>query len=297
VIEDGVPISRLELVTPRYEVTRTGASAPFAHGTGFRLLAKSANLDLTDPFADMHLAADLEKEEIPDLSVYNVFLPEAGRARIVSGRGRMSYHFEGDSDERALNGSMRFDMLDLALRFEETVLRGDVRIDAVLRHGDPRGRAFDISGTRVTMRHRDPPWRGVVRFPRARLAFTEPMRIDARATLALQDTRPLVTIFDAFKHVPPRLERLLTIEDVHGGTGFVVRPDVVEIRDLAMQGRGLKARAELTLRDRGKEGILYIRLHGFSIGIALEPGKKKDLKLVRPLAWFEQEKARRTSPR
>jgi len=297
VIEDGVPISRLELVTPRYEVTRTGASAPFAHGTGFRLLAKSANLDLTDPFADMHLAADLEKEEIPDLSVYNVFLPEAGRARIVSGRGRMSYHFEGDSDERALNGSMRFDMLDLALRFEETVLRGDVRIDAVLRHGDPRGRAFDISGTRVTMRHRDPPWRGVVRFPRARLAFTEPMRIDARATLALQDTRPLVTVFDAFKHVPPRLERLLTIEDVHGGTGFVVRPDVVEIHDLAMQGRGLKARAELTLRDRGKEGILYIRLHGFSIGIALEPGKKRDLKLVRPLAWFEQEKARRTSPR
>jgi hypothetical protein len=296
-VENGAPISRVELLTPRYEVTRAGAAAPFAHGEGFHLLAKSPNLDLTDPFADVHLTADLAQEQIPDLGVYNVFLPEGSRARIVSGRGRMSWHFEGDSEERSLHGAMRFDLLDLVLRFEATRLMGDVRIDAVLKHGDPRGRAFDISGTVVTLRHHHPPWRGVVRFPRARLEFTEPMRIEALTTLTLQDTRPLVRIFDAFKDVSPRLERLMTIEDVRGGTGFVVRPEGFDLEGLDIMGQGLKARADLSFRDRGKDGILYIRFHGFSLGIRLEPGKKKDLKLVRPLAWFEeQRRVRRGKP-
>ena len=293
IVEDGLPVSRVELHAPRYEVTMAGRIAPHAHGEGFQLLAKSANLDLTDPFKDVRLTVELEKEEIPDLSVYNVFFPRASRTHIVSGFGRMSWRFEADSNERSLEGEMHLDMRDLALQFEGTTLVGDATIRTLLKHGDPRGRTFDISGTTVTLWHRDPPWRGVVRFPRAVLAFTEPMRIDARASLDLQDTLPLVMIFDAFRNVPPWMERLMTIEDVTGGTGFIVRPDVVEIHDLAIQGKGLKAQAELTLQDRGKAGILYLRFHGLSLGVLLEPGKTKALKLVRPLAWFEREKAAR----
>lgn len=293
IVEDGLPVSRVELQAPRYEVTMAGRIAPHAHGEGFHLLAKSANLDLTDPFKDVRLTVELEKEEIPDLSVYNVFFPRASRTHIVSGFGRMSWRFEADSNERSLEGEMHLDMRDLALQFEGTRLVGDATIRTLLKHGEPRGRTFDISGTIVTLRHRDPPWRGVLRFPRAVLAFTEPMRIDARTSLDLQDTLPIVMIFDAFRNVPPWMERLMTIEDVTGGTGFIVRPDVVEIHDLAIQGKGLKAQAELTLQDRGKAGILYLRFHGLSLGILLEPGKAKDLKLVRPLAWFEREKAAR----
>ena len=295
VLENGVPVSRVELDTPAYEVTQVGRSAPHAHGTGFRLLAKSTNLDLTDPFQDVRLTVDLEKEEIPDLSVYNVYFPQAGRTRIVSGFGRMSWHFEGDSTERSLQGEMRLDMLNLALTFEETTLTGDVLIRTRLRQGDPRARVFDISGTTVTLRHRRPRWRGVIRFPRAVLAFTEPMRIDARAALDLQDTTPLVRIFDAVRNVKPFVERLMTIEDVTGGTGFVVRPEAVEIRDLDIRGDGLKALAELTLRDAGKEGILYFRFHGISLGVALEPGREKDLRFWRPRAWFDRQKAARRS--
>jgi hypothetical protein len=145
----------------------------------------------------------------------------------------------------------------------------------------------------VTLRHKQPPWRGVIRFPRARLEFSEPMRVNARATLDLQDTRPLVRIFDAFKDLSPRVERLMTIENVSGGTGFVVRPEGLDLEGLDIRGNGLKARAELSFRDAGKDGILYVRFHGFSLGLRLVPGQKRDFKLVRPLAWFEEERARR----
>jgi hypothetical protein len=47
--------------------------------------------------------------------------------------------------------------------------------------------------------------------------------------------------------------------------------------------------AVLDLVARGPISLPRLEYH-------LEPGKKKDLKLVRPLAWFEAEKARRTHP-
>ena len=50
--------------------------------------------------------------------------------------------------------------------------------------------------------------------------------------------------------------------------------------------------ADLTLGDSGREGILYLRFHGLSFGVALKNGRK-DLKLIRPLAWFERARSGR----
>jgi hypothetical protein len=65
---------------------------------------------------------------------------------------------------------------------------------------------------------------------------------------------------------------------------------------LEVLGKGLRALADLTLGERGREGILYVRFHGLSLGIALENGRK-DLKIVRPLAWFERARAARRAGR
>ena len=58
------------------------------------------------------------------------------------------------------------------------------------------------------------------------------------------------------------------------------------MRDLAITG-GLKALAELRLGDPGREGVLYLRFHGFSIGVLMEKGKKRD-QAGTPPAWYEQ---------
>jgi hypothetical protein len=122
------------------------------------------------------------------------------------------------------------------------------------------------------------------------------MQIDGRIALDLQDTRPIVMVYDAYKDIPPRKERLMTIEDVRGGASFKVVPDRVDIRNLEVLGKGLRALADLTLGEGGREGILYFRFHGLSLGVALQNGRK-DLKLWRPLAWFESARRDRREKR
>jgi hypothetical protein len=186
---------------------------------------------------------------------------------------------------------MRLDMRNVVFRFESTMLRGDVRIDTNLREARPRERRFDISGTRIVMRHHDPPWTGTIVFPRASLRFTEPLWVRARVDLDLQDTRPLVRVFDAHHDVSHFVERLMTIADVHGGAAFRMDAQTVDLQGLDIRGKGLHALAELRLAPQ-KTGILYVRLHGFSVGLDLLPGKKPDLDIFRPRAWYDKAQKR-----
>jgi hypothetical protein len=289
---DGTPRSRLEAVLDEFQIARAGSTEPFAHGSGFRVVATSASLDLADPFDDVHVEIDLPEAIVPDLSVYNVYLPARSHFSILSGRGRLGYHFVADEHERSLRGEMTFAMNDVAMRFEDTTLKGDVRIHTRLRDGDPAGRRFDISGTRIEIRSADPPWKGRIGLPTSKMSFTEPMRIEARAEVTLQDTRPLVAVFDAYRDVSRLLERLMTIRDVRGGANLKVGDDSVEINDLEIDGKGFRSLADLSFGEGGRDGILYIRLHGISVGLKLMKGEK-DLKIIRPLRWFEQARAER----
>ena len=279
----------------QYEVRAIDRPKAHAHGHGFRVVAASTSLDLADPFTDLRLSVDLKQAEIHDLGFYNRYFPADCRLAIVAGVGRLTYHFEGNSNERSLHGTMNFAMQDLAMRFEETTLTGDILIASRLRSGEPREKRFDIGGTTITLQHRHPSWNGVIALPEADLVFSDPMRVSARVGLDLQDTLPLVRIFDAYKDVSRFVERLMTIENVRGGARIVAGDAGVDIRDLAITGDGLKALAEMRLGDRGREGILYLRFHGISIGVRMEHGRKRDYKIVRPLAWYEKMRAMRAA--
>lgn len=293
----GVPTSRVEALIEQYDVTAVDRPEAHARGRGFHVVAESTSLDLADPFTDLRLTVDLPEAEIHDLSFYNRYLPPDARLAIVSGVGRLTYHFEGDSITKSLRGTMNFGMHDLALRFEETTLTGDIDIAARLRSGEPRARRFDIGGTRISLRHRSPPWRGVIVLPEAEFVFSDPMQVSARVGLDLQDTVPLVRVFDAYKDVSKFVQRLMTIEDVRGGARIEVDERGVDLRDVRITGDGLRALAEMSLADAGREGVMYLRFHGISFGVRLEPGKKRDYKIVRPLAWYERERAARRAAR
>ncbi len=296
-IIDGVPTSWLEAVIDQYDVSAVDRTEAHAHGRGFHVVAASTSLDLADPFTDLRLTVDLKEAEIHDLAFYNRYLPADCRLAIVSGVGRLTYHFEGNANQRSLHGTMRFAMQDLALRFEETTLTGDMVIATRLRSGEPREKRFDIGGTTITLHHHHPPWNGVIALPAATLVFSEPLRVSARVGLTLQDTMPLVRVFDAYKDVSRFVERLMTIENVRGRARITAGDAGVDIRDLAITGDGLKALAELSLGGRGREGILYLRFHGISIGVLMEHGKKRDYKIVRPLNWYENRRAARRAAR
>jgi hypothetical protein len=294
VLVKGVPKSRLEFLMDEFQVAEIGASKPYIIGDDFRIESTSTSLGLQDPFTDLHIKLDLAEADIPDLSFYNTYIPEKTPFSITSGVGRISYHFEGSHEEHSLRGEIELDIDDLVAEFEGTPIMGDMKISTKLRDGQPRERRFDISGTRVDLKSNKFDWEGAITFPRSKMRFNSPMEVDAEIGVEMQDTKPLVALFDAQHNVPRWVERLMTIQDVSGGAALKVGDEVVEVTDMEITGKHLRALADLSLSENSREGILYMRFRGFSLGIELTKGKK-DLKFIRPLRWFEERRAERNA--
>ncbi|HEU5179438.1 MAG TPA: hypothetical protein VFW45_01495 [Candidatus Polarisedimenticolia bacterium] len=277
-----------------FKLAPVGSSQAFARGEVATLSGRSGSLDLADPFTDLEITFDMPRAEILDLTFYNSLIPEGSNFKLLSGTGTISYHIEGSQEKRSLHGRIDLDIEEGSASFRDFVMRGGFSVNALLRQASPRELLFDIAGTRVVVHKRDPPWSAAFTFPQARMQFTNPTRIDASLSLAMHDTRPLVVMFDALKGVPDWLERMMTIPDIQGMAELQGRGDQVLIRDLDLTGKSLHALADLKLGRNTREGILFLKFHGFAFGVDLKP-EGKDIKIIRPLRWFHEERAKRQS--
>lgn len=293
---NGVAQSRVAVRLKEFQVAPLGSAEPFARGRDATLLGTRDAPDFGSPITSLHVVLDLPEAQILDLRFYNRMIPPGSGFRLLSGSGTLRYHLEGSQEERSLHGEIDLAVKDAAAVFKDYPMRGSFRLGTRLRQASPREMLFDISGTRLDMSTRSPAWSGVVTFPRSKMRFLDPMRIDAAIRFSMQDTRPLVGVFDAFKDVPDWLEHFMIIQDVQGRAAIGVRHDRVDVRGLEVTGKGLHALADLALGSDHPDGILYIRFHGFSIGIEMRQGGK-DLKFIRPLHWFENERSRRAARR
>jgi len=296
-LTNGAPVSQITAHLIEFQVAPVGSDKPFARGRDSVIVATSDKLDLSDPFTDLKVSFDLPEAHILDLGFYNSMIPPGSKFHLISGTGTLRYHLEGSQDEHSLHGDIALSTKDAVARFESYEMRGDFTLKPPLRQASPKELLFDISGTRLDLRKKNPDWSATILFPKAKMKFSDPLAIDARVGFDLQDTRPLVAMFDALKGAPGWVERMMIIANVKGTAALQGGHDRVAINDLEVTGEKLKALADLSFGKQSKEGILYVHLHGFSLGVELKKGEKggknRDLKLLRPLHWFEQERARR----
>jgi hypothetical protein len=254
--------------------------------------AVSGTMDLSEPFADLRVVVDLPGAELLDLGFYNSLIPQGSSFRLLSGSGSLRYHFEGSQEERSLHGDIDFIVREGAATFENQEIRGGFSLKTRLKEASLKEMLFDISGTRLELRAADPPWSAVITLPDARMSFSQPADIEASVRFAMQDTRPIVTLYDARKGAPGWLERLMIIEGIRGRARLDFYRDRLDVKDVEVTGNGLRALADLTFGKSTREGILYIRFHGFSLGVERNQSGR-NFKLIRPLHWFEDRRAHR----
>jgi hypothetical protein len=291
-VVEGRALSRIESVMHEFALSPAEGGEPYARGRDATLVATSTTLDLADPFTDLKVVFDQPDTSILDASFYNSLIPEGSGFRIVSGTGTLRYHLEGSQEEGSLRGTIGLEMREGVARFQNYDLEGGFSIETPLREARPAERLFDISGTRVRLHADNFGWDALVTLPKAEMRFNDPMTIAATVGLQMEDTRPLVAMFDALKGVPDWLESWMVIENVRGEMGLDVRRGRVAVKDLVVTGKGLKARADMVMGKTGREGILYLRFHGLSMGVEMKKSGR-DLKLLLPLRWYERERARR----
>jgi hypothetical protein len=288
----GTPQSTLTATLHEFQVLPLDRDEPFARGRIATLQAISRTPDFANPFTDVRFVFDMPDGQLLDVTFYNHLIPAGSNFRLVSGTGTLRYHLEGSRAERGMHGEIDVTIRKGAATFKNAAIRGDMAVRALLRQANPQDRFFDISGTRLDLSIDEPRWSAVIRLPQAKMSFADPVASDATIHLSMQDTRPIVALFDAIKGIPERIQHMLTIENIRGGAALHVEGGQVYVNDLDITGDKLHALGELSMGNKGRDGLLYIHYHGFSLGVRMHDGGR-DLKIIRPLHWFKEERALR----
>jgi hypothetical protein len=289
---EGKPRSRVSARLEDFHLAAIGGTHPFAAGRLLTIESTSTTMDLGDPFADLHVVVDLPEADLLDLTFYNAMIPAGSKFRFVSGIGTISYHLEDSSTTRSMRGTIDFVVREGVARFEGQELRGGFALNTRLKDASALEKLFDISGTSLTLHASNPKWKAVVRLPEARMTLTQPTDLDAKLRLEMQDTRPIISLYDALKGVPHWMQRLLVIQDLQGSARLAARNGSLDVQGLEVTGHGLRALADLRFDPKGSDGLLYVRLHGLSLGIE-RSASGREIKILRPLAWFERQRAAR----
>ncbi|HEY2736756.1 MAG TPA: hypothetical protein VGK45_00035, partial [Thermoanaerobaculia bacterium] len=276
----------------------------YMRGAGLRLGITSNDLDLATPVSDLHAAIDLPDGQIPDLTVYNTYLPPGTGIAILSGTGRLRLHFDIDATGRTGTGEVLLTSDTAEVRFQELELAGNLMLRLMLRAELTRSlktQIFQIAGTRldfdrVTYREigaapgtESPGWWAHLRMTDGTMTWGRPLTLQGAATLEMKNSGFLLSVFDPKKKILHGFRHLLSIEGVHAEGIIRCGDGAIEISPLRVTGGRFDLRSRLRFSKDSKQGDLFLRWGRLAAGIELRDGKRT-FKLRHPEAWFESGK-------
>lgn len=275
-------------------------TAPYIRGKGLTIDIQSNDLDLSTPVSDLRAAIDLPRAEVPDLRIYNAYLPAEAGLEILSGTGTSSLHLELDGIRQSGRGRLELASDDLRLRFQEVELGGSLRLQAPLASRDLKRRSFLLSGTHLDLdrvTYTEPgdgtkpavppgaPWWAHLRLLDGEMTWGKPLSLHSTAELDMKDSGLLLTLFAQRKNFLRWFESLLHIENLTAHGLLRLSGGTLEVDPLRVEGGKLDLRSRLRLSRDHRWGDLYVRYGRLATGISLRDGKR-DFKIRSPEAWF-----------
>jgi hypothetical protein len=278
----------------------TPAAPPYVRGKGLTIDVLSTDLDLSTPVSDLRAAIDLPRAEVPDLRIYNAYLPAAAGLEILSGTGSSSLHLDLDGTKQSGRGRLELASDDLRLRFQEVELGGRLSLQTQLASRDLKKRSFLLGGTRLDLDRvtytesgdgtksavpPGAPWWAHLRLIDGEMTWGKPLSLRSTAELDMKDSGLLLTLFAQRRNFLRWFESLLRVENVTAHGLLRLSGGTLEVDPLRVEGGKLDLRSRLRLSRDHRWGDLYVRYGRLATGIALRDGKR-DWKIRSPEAWF-----------
>ncbi|MFY9824716.1 MAG: hypothetical protein WAM82_25285, partial [Thermoanaerobaculia bacterium] len=125
---------------------------PYLRGRNLRMaVTTTAPLDLAVPMPDFDASFSLNDAEAPDLTVYNVLLPEGAGFSIVSGTGTVKLELALSTAVGTTRGTASLSSEAARVRFQDLDVQGRVALQAPFSSHDLQGRHFDLDGARLDL--------------------------------------------------------------------------------------------------------------------------------------------------
>ena len=288
------PVGRIGSVLQRFDLRRLDESVPYISGRGFQITTVGKRFNSMQDLRNLNTLVKLTSAEIPDISIYNAYLPKDAGVSIVSGKGKVTADFR----LRGVSGSGNLEMLakGVEVHVRDQTIKGDLRISTRLTNGNLEAMTFDASGTQLRIDNgslesgsvtRDEQWWGQINVTHGRMTWKRPLHLDATINLQLRDSGLLVHLFVKQAQGRQWLNDLLTIRDVTGESQVLLNDNSIVLKNTRLSGEKLLVLATLRLSEEKIRGGMFAKYGIMGIGVELKDDERT-LKLVNPKKWYEK---------
>ncbi|MBO3703189.1 MAG: hypothetical protein J5W83_11720, partial [Candidatus Accumulibacter sp.] len=290
----GAPEARMEGFLKRFGLRRIDDQVPYVKGRDFRITTVGKRFDSVHGLRDLETVITLGSAEIPDISIYNTYLPKEGGVSIGAGKATLAADFRLSG----VTGSAKLEMQasGVEVHVKEQTIKGDLRISTRLSEGNLEKMSFDAAGTQLRIDNgslesegsaHDNLWWGQIDIDRGRMTWKRPLKLDAQISLRLRDSGLLVHLFVKQTKEQQWLNELLTIRDVSGHSEVHLNDKAIVLSNARISGEKLLVLANLRLREEKMRGGLYASYGILGVGIELK-GDERSWKVLNPRQWYDR---------
>lgn len=290
--------SLLKIDLDNFQAQNDKNKAPHLTGDRLSLEIHSDHTDLVHFFADPAVKVTIPKGNLPNLSLFNAYLPRHSKVRLSGGSAQISANIEASNEG---NGHGRVTIKSLKrfkLNAEKVNISGLVNADLSLNNGSLGKLQFNLSGSTVSMsevftaeqaQNQNSFWWAVANTTNGVITFASPIKFSGNLALTIKDARPVFALYSIGNEVPDLLESILGYSKIKLSGHLNTNQSITELRNLKLLSDDLQMFGHLRLLDWEKRGV-FLAKYGI-IAVAFERyNDQSNLILNNAEPWYKEHK-------
>ena len=290
-------------------VEQVGGSKPLLTGQGLVLTGISDNeliptgdanespepVGLRNKLKQVELQLKIPTARVADMSVFNHYLPPGAPLSFTRGTAELEADISLTQDEAG--GFLTLKAIDMEALIDEQSIRADFNADILVADGSLGELILDISGSELRLDNvkvigetdsfSQTNWAAILNLTQAETVLTRPVRLKAKTSLHMTDSRPIVAMLGNQKGSPGWVKKMLTIEDVHSTVELdFVNPRLV-IPTASMVSDKIELGAKGVIDKDLRNGVIYARYKNLDIVVKISDGKR-NIDLTRARRKFDE---------
>ena len=290
-------------------VGQVGGSKPLLTGQGLVLTGTSNNVliptgdanespepvGLRDKLKQIELQLKIPTARVADMSVFNHYIPPGAPLSFTRGTAELEADISLTQDDA--DGFLRLKAMDMEALIDEQSIRADFNADILVADGSLGELNLDISGSELRLDNvkvigesesfNQKNWAAILNLTQAETVLTDPVRLKAKTSLHMTDSRPIVAMLGNQKGSPGWVKKMLTIEDVNSTVELdFVNPRLI-IPAASMESDKIELGAKGVIDTDLRNGVIYARYKKLDIVVKISDGKR-NIDLTRARRKFDE---------
>ena len=290
-------------------VGQVGGSQPLLTGHGLVLTGTSDNLliptgdanessgpeGLRNKLKQVELQLKIPTARVADMSVFNYYLPPGAPLSFTRGTADLEADISLNQDNA--DGFLRLKAMDMEALIDQQSIRADFNADISVMDGSFGELVLDISGSELrldnvkvigeTESFNQKNWAAILTLTQAEAVLTSPVRLKAKTSLHMTDSRPIVAMFGNQKDSPRWVKKMLTIEDVYSTVELDFVNPRLTIPAASMESDKIELGAKGVIDKDLRNGVIYARYKKLDIVVKISNGKR-NIDLIRARRTFDE---------